>query len=211
MPISRVLPIMSVYRLPHGQYGYSGHIFNLPQDVTSFLNSLPRCPSTIDLIIVRKEGSSDSHKDFRVRRSVVLRALQWLTINNKYYHDVTINHDILATIPDDSHLTNLASFNLHSCDTETNEVPPQQEVDPYNVHLHSTFVPLSARSSTEHERIQSSIMNPHVNWPPTTGNPINEFTSEGYTYLVCISNIISCRYSRFIGTSTTYGQNCQLF
>ena len=26
MLISRVLPIMSVYRLPHGQYGYSGHV-----------------------------------------------------------------------------------------------------------------------------------------------------------------------------------------
>ena len=97
---------MSVYQLPHGQYGYTGHILNIPQDVTSFLNSLPRCPSTLDVIIVRKQGSAGSHKDFRVRRSFVLRALQWLIINNKYYFDVTINHDILATLPDDSHLTN---------------------------------------------------------------------------------------------------------
>jgi len=45
------------------------------------------------------------------------------------------------------------------------------------MHLHSTFVPLSAKGSTEQERIQN---NPHVNWPPTTGNQINQFTSEGY-------------------------------
>ena len=25
-----VMPIMSVYRLPQGQYGYSGHVANLP-------------------------------------------------------------------------------------------------------------------------------------------------------------------------------------
>ena len=89
---------MSVYRLTHGQFGYTGHALNLPQDVTSFLNSLPRCPSTLDVILVRKEGSADSHKDFRVRRSVVLRALQWLIVNSKYYHDVTINHDILVYV-----------------------------------------------------------------------------------------------------------------
>ena len=43
---------MSIYRLPHGQYGYSGHILNLPQDVTSFVNELPRCPATLDVVIV---------------------------------------------------------------------------------------------------------------------------------------------------------------
>ena len=31
MLISAVMPIMSVYRLPQG---YSGHVVNLPQDVT---------------------------------------------------------------------------------------------------------------------------------------------------------------------------------
>ncbi len=88
MLISRILPVMSIYRLPHGQYGYSGHILNLPQDVTTFINTLPRCTANLDVIIVRKEGAVDSHKDFRVRRSVVLMALQWLIENNMYYHDV---------------------------------------------------------------------------------------------------------------------------
>ena len=31
--ISAVMPMMILYRLPHGQLGYSGHIVNLPQDV----------------------------------------------------------------------------------------------------------------------------------------------------------------------------------
>ena len=37
-----------------GQYGYSGHVFNLPHDVASFSNTLPRLPSELDVIIVRK-------------------------------------------------------------------------------------------------------------------------------------------------------------
>ena len=45
MLISPVMPIMSVYQLPLGQYGYSMHVINLPQDVASFVCSLPRVPS----------------------------------------------------------------------------------------------------------------------------------------------------------------------
>ena len=78
MLISAVLPIMSLYKLPHGQYAYSGHVINLPQDVASFANCFPRLPSELDVIIVRKEGANNSHRDFRVRRAAVLHALQWL-------------------------------------------------------------------------------------------------------------------------------------
>ena len=75
MLISRVLPLMSIYRLPHGQYGYKGHIINLPQDIVSFATSLPRLANELDILLVRKEGSDNTHRDFRVRRSVIIRAL----------------------------------------------------------------------------------------------------------------------------------------
>ena len=75
MLISPVLPIMLLYRLPHGQYAYSGHVINLSQDLASFVNSLPQLPSELDIIVVRKEGAADSHCDFSVRRVVVLSAL----------------------------------------------------------------------------------------------------------------------------------------
>ena len=80
MLISPVMPIMSL-----GQYGYSGHVINLPQDVASFVCSLPRMPSQLDVVVVRKEGVAGSHKDFKVRQSHVLQALQWLMENNRYF------------------------------------------------------------------------------------------------------------------------------
>ena len=40
MLISAVLPIMSLYKLPHGQYAYSGHVINLPQDIAGFCQLL---------------------------------------------------------------------------------------------------------------------------------------------------------------------------
>ena len=79
MLISAVMPIMSVYRLPQGQYGYSGHVINLPQDVASFAQSLPRLPSELDVIVVRKEGANQTHHDFRVRRGVAFRSEKYLS------------------------------------------------------------------------------------------------------------------------------------
>ena len=158
----------------HGQYGYSGHIFNLPQDVTSFI------------IIVRKEGSAEYHKDFRVRRSIVLGALEWLVTNNIYYRDVTIDHSVLSQLPIDGELTtHLPTTNISS--SELDDTPPVQENDgdPVNAHLGSTFVLLPSRGMTEQLVIQQSILQttpatPVVNWPSANSTPINEFTTEGY-------------------------------
>ena len=96
MLISPVMPIMSVYQLPLGQYGYSGHVINLPQDVASFVRSLPRMPSQLDVVIVRREGAAGSHKDFKVRRSRVLQALQWLMENNPYFGEISLDYAALA-------------------------------------------------------------------------------------------------------------------
>ena len=114
MLISAVLPIMSLYKLPHGQYAYSGHVINLPQDVALFANSLPRLPSELDVIIVRKEGATNSHRDFHVRRAVVLRAFQWLVANNKYYRNIRINLEAVATLPENGDLSGLHSVSLDS-------------------------------------------------------------------------------------------------
>ena len=146
-----VLPIMTIYCLPHGQYGYSGHVLNLPQDVASFTNNLPRSPSQLDVIIVRKEGATGSHKDFRVRRSVVL---EWLIEHNIYYRSVTIDHSALAQLPTDGDLTNLPTMRV---DSNEEENPAREDDDPYNTILGSTFIPLPVRSQTQQQVIQQSI------------------------------------------------------
>ena len=102
---------MSLYRLPQGQYGYSGHIINLPQDAASFVNSLPRLPSELDVIVVRKEGPVQSHRDFHVRRSVVLSALQWFAGN---YHNIHIDPDALVLLAEDSDMSGLRSMTVDS-------------------------------------------------------------------------------------------------
>lgn len=80
------------------QYACSGHVINLPLDVIS---SLPRSSSQLDIIVVRKETSNQSHHDFRVRRAVVNQALQWLFTHNIYYHanHIHFNQEALAHLP----------------------------------------------------------------------------------------------------------------
>jgi len=81
--ISAVMPITLIYHLPLGQYGYTGYVINLPQDVVSFALFLPRLSPELDVLVVRK-NSEKPHQDVRVRRSVVQQALTWLLNNNRY-------------------------------------------------------------------------------------------------------------------------------
>ena len=199
MLVSAVMPIMSIYRLPHGQYGYSGHVVNLPQDVASFVSSLPRLPSELDVIVVRKEGTNQSYRDFHVRRNVVHRALQWLVINNKYYRalHVQIDANALAHLPQDGNLSNLTTIAVESTDTESPTTSSQLSETPAttdatteetDAYMPQSFVPIATRSLTEQEAVQQSLQERQANasssstlmWASIGGVPINEFTTEGY-------------------------------
>ena len=178
--ISAVMPLMSIYRLPHGQYGYRGHIINLPQDIVTFATSLPRLPSQLDVLLVRKEGANDSHCDFRVRRSMVLRALQWLKEHSKYYHHIKIDHDALSQLPADGELAGLCAVD----DVVFNE-EEEMHVDEEDPHDVGTFIPAVARKLTEKETVRKSVIERQcpeqvVPWPSVGEVPVNEFTTEGY-------------------------------
>ena len=174
-------------------------MINLPQDIASFANSLPRQPSELDVIIVKKEGAADSHRDFCVRKAVVLCALQWLIANNIYYRNVHINQDALSLLPDDGNLSGLHTMAVQSEDGEE-EAPVRDDVDPYNAHLARTFVPMPPRGLTEQETVRQSVQSgqppcapPTVSWPASGGTPINEFNTEGY---------ISCAFPTLFPTGS---------
>ena len=181
MLISSVMPIMSLYHLPHGQFGYSGHIINLPQDVATFTNTLPRSPSQLDVLLVRRQGAAGSHKDFRVRRSRILTALLWLKHHNTYYRDILIDEAILAQLPVDDDIT-LPSITL---DTEEEPAVSEETEEPYSSHLPGTFVPMTPRQGTQQEIVRESVSRRQedtqpVSWPQVGDMPINEFRTEGY-------------------------------
>ena len=188
MLISAVTPFMSVYRLPQGQYGYRGHVINMPQDLTAFATSLPRLPSELDVMIVRKKGSNNTHRDFRVRRMVVQHAFQWLKQNNKYYRNISLNTFALSQLPEDGDLTDQCGVGIDdTMERDEEEGPPaaaaEEEEDPTDV---ATFIPVVARKMTEKETIRKSVHHKQQNkdqivpWPENGSVPIDEFKTEGY-------------------------------
>ena len=58
----------------HGTGFHKGSlaIINLPQDVASFVHSLPHMLSQLDIVVIRREGNVGSHKNVKVRWSRVL-------------------------------------------------------------------------------------------------------------------------------------------
>ena len=101
MLIARVCPIMCVYQKHGGQHGYKGHVINFPQDVQGFLDKLPCSVKDLPVLVVRRSGVENTHKDFTVRRDRVLAALQWLKRNNPCYADVGIDMASIADLPID--------------------------------------------------------------------------------------------------------------
>ena len=189
MLISGVLPIMSIYHLPQGQYGYHGHVINMPQDVITFASLLPRLPRNLDVLIVRKGTSDRQYRDFRVRRHVVKEALHWLLNNNKYYqaNDIRINHEALAQLPNDGNLNELRSVIIEDSISSEADVFEENCYDDDN-NLSRSFIPNAAYSMTEEESVRKSIDDRQqtssnvstMMWPTIGGTPINEFTTEGY-------------------------------
>ena len=191
MLISAVIPFIPIYRLPHGQHGYKGHVINLPQDITTLVSHLSRLPSELDILLVRKEGSDNTHCDFRVRKLVVLRALKW---HNKFYRNIEINQDALDQLPQDGSRSCLRDVEMDADD----ELKLQTTDDP-NIQDSATFVPVVVRKMTEEESIRKSVQERQsaapklttVSWPQVGDSPISEFTTEGY---------ISCAFPTLLPT-----------
>ena len=52
MLIARALALMKVYVKPGGQRVSSGHIINLPQDISELAESLPRYPKNVPYLLL---------------------------------------------------------------------------------------------------------------------------------------------------------------
>ena len=174
---------MSIYHLPQGQYGYTGHVINMPQDLSVFATSLPRLPSELDVMIVRKKGSNNTHRDFRVRRMVVQCALQWLKRNNKYYRNIDIDVSVLSQLPDDGDLTDKCGVGIEdTAEKQEEEELPSEDTDPADV---ATFIPVVARKMTEKETIRKSVHHRQptedqiVPWPENGSVPTAAISHSG--------------------------------
>ena len=172
MLIARACPIMRVYTKHGGQHGYQGHVLNLPQDLQRFVDQLPRSPSSLPVIIVRKPGADSTHIDLTVRRHVVLRALQWLKQNNPLYRDIIIDHTYIESLPSNGVPLDLQTFEYTPQNEDTLEIQDSSS----NSADSNPFLPLPQKSPTEDSVIRHIVNDTDpLDWPDIIGEPLNEF------------------------------------
>ena len=176
MLIARCLPCMYVCRLrAGGQYGYRNHVIAFPQDLQRMVDELPRRPSDTDVMVVRKPGVNNTHKDFRVRRSRVKSALEWLIANNPFYAGVTLRADVLHELPVDGYPDDVAELD----DAEAADQQPEaagvdeaREVEQLDTVVTGVNAPADARR--EVEKVKHLLQ-----WPERAQQPASEFNTPG--------------------------------
>ena len=93
--ISMRIPFMKLVSLPRGgQYGINGPCVNVPSELTSICNVLPRLPQEIQLVhfkLKRRLKYKGHHMSAMIRPRQILAALFWLKENNPLYKDIVIN------------------------------------------------------------------------------------------------------------------------
>ena len=127
--IAKVNPVLSIYKMPtNKQTKFTGHIINISQDITEIAHTLPRLPSEVDTLIIRKQGLKKGElkvSEFGVNRFKVEEALEYLKENNFYYQNIRIDKDRLRELKDFDPSTDLKELVLQKQENE--EKPKTKE------------------------------------------------------------------------------------
>lgn len=103
--IRRCSPMIPSHHLKHGFYGIEGHCICFPQHIETMCSELPQQKSNMVIFVrhisTRLTGEVRS-RHFRVNKTKVIRALEWLKIHHIGYHDITINESNMDWIAGDS-------------------------------------------------------------------------------------------------------------
>lgn len=102
---------------------------------------------------------------FELEKNVVIKPLRCLQLINPLYADITINEEIISSLPADGNIANQFPFIEEG---SVSEQPLESE------NIEENAVPFAPRLGQE-AAVQSIL-----NWPTASTEPINEFRQTGY-------------------------------
>ena len=117
-------PVMRVIRLKGGQLGFSGCCVNLLQDIGPMCRKLPRDPSTVAMVTIRRPRSDEASgfKDYRCRRGVLLQWIEFFFEYNPLIRRyITLDMEQLNQLPADGSILHMLPI--------IDPVPPQEGAD----------------------------------------------------------------------------------
>jgi ATP-dependent DNA helicase PIF1 len=186
-----------------GQYKTRGNVITFSQDITNLCTTLPRLPEHLDILVVRKnlstEADADAFKDFRVRKAKVYRLLRFLKEHNRFYKDIAIQPPDSVDLPDDdSILHRLSTVEPRDQSEDSSEQASSQSLrqDPDAdtvlpahselAHEQNSFVPSVGPLPSEQDAITAAMtdsgLTPNDDAPlpwPSTGLALSEYTTGG--------------------------------
>ena len=185
-----VLPQVCVFDLRQGSTVSKGHVLALPQDLQGFVSSLPRYPKDLPFICIRKTGTDNNIKEFRVNRDRILKCLRWLQQNNPFYQNIYIDWSALNILPSDGYISthirnivddrNLVADLTHLSDVTPDDVASDSSGFTTRCNVEST----DNRIRQQVDQISkgdsdSSNHATYLPYPQRSNVPVNEFTCVG--------------------------------
>jgi protoporphyrinogen oxidase len=115
-----------------GQLKITGNVVNVPADVCSTVNMLPRLPQntgTIKVQLKRRLQYRSSALSLNIRPNKVMQTAAWLINNSDLYKEegVTFNQEWIAHFDPLTRNENSSNENTNSSGDETNSVTSEDE------------------------------------------------------------------------------------
>ena len=151
---------------------------------------MPLPVASLPILIVKRRSAENTTAEFRVRRQKVLDALLRLKQNNKFYHDICIDHIYAANLPQDG-----IPSDLQQLETEEDSVPMPPQGPPSvctessvsneetEMCQTNSFLPIPQGVRLEDDGIRQTINGYALDWPELSLRGINEFSTEGLATL----------------------------
>lgn len=171
--ISRIHPVVSLYKIKSCQYGYRGNIINFPQNVQEVADILPHKVSELTNVITIRLDTSTKHHDFQVRQNAVREALLWLKSNNPLYKNINISEENCTLLPlNDNIYEQIRGYTLEK------ELSSEGNSDNEDGIIY-TDIP-DTKILTQKEQLSNSLDQNVTLWPTIGKLPVNEFSTPGY-------------------------------
>lgn len=127
MLISRIALVLQVTHARGGQYKYSGHTINFPQDISDIAITLPWHINQLEILIVRRTNSQGLTYDCYMNGFHVMNALAYKMEHDQYYKDVVIDPDAVLLLPEQT--TDITEL-LHSVHSPQEDVVEDTSIEP---------------------------------------------------------------------------------
>ena len=97
--IRMIQPMFHVYQTKGGGLKMRGNTIALEQDISEFASRLPHSPDKLPLLILLSRNVKNPRK-VQANGNNILKALQWLKLNNPFYKNIEIDHAALEKYPE---------------------------------------------------------------------------------------------------------------